>query len=95
MRGLIGVIHLLPLPGDPGHRGGGFAVAYERARADAEALVRGGVDGLIVENFGSAPFVKGTGHERIPASKRPRWPTSPCLQAAMSRSGSTARATTA
>jgi membrane complex biogenesis BtpA family protein len=67
MRGLIGVIHLLPLPGDPGHAGGGFAAAYERARSDAEAMVRGGIDGLIVENFGSAPFVKGTGQERIPA----------------------------
>lgn len=69
MRGLIGVIHLLPLPGDPGYRGGGFGAAYERARADAEALVAGGIDGLIVENFGSAPFVKGTGHERIPAQQ--------------------------
>ncbi len=69
MRGLIGVIHLLALPGDPGYRGGGFAVAYERARADAETLVRSGIDGLIVENFGSAPFVKGTGHDRIPAQQ--------------------------
>lgn len=67
LRGLIGVLHLLPLPGDPAYREGGFAAAYARARADAEALVRGGVDGLIVENFGSAPFVKGTGHDRIPA----------------------------
>jgi membrane complex biogenesis BtpA family protein len=67
MRGLIGVVHLLPLPGDPAYAGGGFEPAYERARTDAEALVRGGVDALIVENFGSAPFVKGTGHERIPA----------------------------
>jgi hypothetical protein len=69
MRGLIGVVHLLPLPGDPGYRDGGFAAAYARAQADAEALVRGGVDGLIVENFGSAPFVKGTGHDRIPAQQ--------------------------
>jgi uncharacterized protein len=65
-RGLIGVVHLLPLPGDPAHAGGGFAAAYERARADAEALVEGGVAGLIVENFGSAPFFKGTAGERIP-----------------------------
>jgi membrane complex biogenesis BtpA family protein len=66
VRGLIGVVHLLPLPGDPGHREGGFAAAYERARADAEALVAGGVSGLIVENFGSAPFVKGTAGDRVP-----------------------------
>jgi membrane complex biogenesis BtpA family protein len=69
MRGLIGVIHLLPLPGDPAYREGGFAAVYARAQADAEVLVRGGIDGLIVENFGSAPFVKGTGHDRIPAQQ--------------------------
>lgn len=69
MRGLIGVIHLLPLPGDPAYREGGFAAAYARARADAEALIRGGIEALIVENFGSAPFVKGTGHDRIPAQQ--------------------------
>jgi len=66
IRGLIGVIHLLPLPGDPAHQSGGFAAAYERAQADAEALVSAGVDGLIVENFGSAPFVKGCAGDRIP-----------------------------
>ncbi len=66
VRGLIGVVHLLPLPGDPAYRSGGFAAAYEQARTDAEALVEGGVDGLIVENFGSAPFVKGSAGDRIP-----------------------------
>lgn len=65
-RGLIGVVHLLALPGDPAHREGGFAAAYERARVDAEALVEAGIDGLIVENFGSAPFVKGCAGDRIP-----------------------------
>lgn len=34
--------------------------------ADAEALAAGGVDGLILENFGSAPFARGTGQQRIP-----------------------------
>lgn len=65
-RSLIGVVHLLPLPGDPAHREGGFAAAYTRARTDAEALVSGGVSGLIVENFGSAPFVTGSAGDRIP-----------------------------
>jgi membrane complex biogenesis BtpA family protein len=65
-RSLIGVVHLLPLPGDPAHREGGFAAAYARAREDAEALVSGGVSGLIVENFGSAPFAKGNAGDRIP-----------------------------
>jgi hypothetical protein len=66
VRGLIGVVHLLALPGDPAYAGGGFEAAYARARADAEALVSGGVNGLIVENFGSAPFVKGCAGDRIP-----------------------------
>ena len=68
---LIGVVHLGPLPGDPGlgssSGSGSFEAVYDRARADAEALVGGGMDGLIVENFGSAPFVKGTRGERVPA----------------------------
>jgi len=66
-RGLIGVVHLLPLPGDPASPlGADFGPAYALARSDAEALVRGGVDALIVENFGSAPFVKGDAANRIP-----------------------------
>jgi membrane complex biogenesis BtpA family protein len=65
-RGLIGVVHLLPLPGDPAYRQGGFAAAYAHARADAEALVAGGVTGLMIENFGSAPFVTGSAGARIP-----------------------------
>lgn len=67
VRGLIGVIHLDPLPGDPRYRGdGGFAAVEARALADGESLVRGGVSALILENFGSAPFVKGTSGNRVP-----------------------------
>ena len=69
IRGLIGVVHLLPLPGDPGARRAGvssFAEVYARARADAEALAAGGVSALVVENYGSAPFVKGSAGDHIP-----------------------------
>jgi hypothetical protein len=66
VRGLIGVVHVPALPGDPMHGGEGFGAAREHALRDAEALVTGGVDGVIVENFGSAPFEKGTGVQRIP-----------------------------
>jgi membrane complex biogenesis BtpA family protein len=52
---LIGVVHLLPLPGAP-TKGPGMAAVLERARTDARALMAGGVDALIVENFGDAPF---------------------------------------
>jgi membrane complex biogenesis BtpA family protein len=46
---------------------GGFSTAYATALADAQAIADGGGDAIIVENFGSAPFVKGTGGDRIPA----------------------------
>jgi len=66
-RGLIGVVHLPPLPGDPLHAGDeGFAGVERRALEDAAALARGGADAIIVENFGSAPFPKGTEGQRIP-----------------------------
>jgi len=68
MRGIIGVIHMPAMPGDPAFAGtNGFAGVQRFALHDAEALVEGGVDALIIENFGSAPFVKGTEGERLPA----------------------------
>jgi membrane complex biogenesis BtpA family protein len=66
IRGFIGVVHLPPLPGDPLYAGGGFDGAEERALQDAEALAEGGADGIIVENFGSAPFFKGSPADPAP-----------------------------
>ncbi|MEM3833000.1 MAG: BtpA/SgcQ family protein [Thermoprotei archaeon] len=53
---VIGVIHLLPLPGSP--RGQSFDSVLKRAVSEALILEEGGVDGLIIENFGDAPYVK-------------------------------------
>jgi uncharacterized protein len=55
---LIGVVHLSALPGAP-RFGGDLDVVLELARSDARALVQGGVDALIVENFGDVPFFPG------------------------------------
>jgi membrane complex biogenesis BtpA family protein len=55
---LIGVIHLGPLPGSPGWAGD-LAALEAAALADALAYLRGGADGLIVENFGDVPFWRG------------------------------------
>ena len=66
IKGLIGVVHLGPMPGDPLALGQGFADMEKRAHEDAAALIGGGADGFIVENFGSAPFPKGTSGERTP-----------------------------
>jgi len=52
---LIGMVHLLPLPGSP-RWAGSMDEVLERARADARALVEGGMDGVLVENFLDAPF---------------------------------------
>lgn len=65
-RGLCGVIHLPPMPGDPRYVSGGFEGVLDCATRDAEALVAGGVDSIIVENFGSAPFAKGGPESRVP-----------------------------
>jgi hypothetical protein len=66
--GLIGVVHLPPMPGDPRHTGreGDFDAVRHDALRDAADLAEGGVDALIVENFGSAPFAKGTEGHRLP-----------------------------
>jgi membrane complex biogenesis BtpA family protein len=55
---LIGVVHLLPLPGSPRYGGSMDAVA-KRALADADAYAGGGAKGIIVENFGDYPFPPG------------------------------------
>ncbi len=53
------MVHLLPLPGAPRFTGS-MPDILARARLDAEALGAGGVDGIIVENYGDAPFYPET-----------------------------------
>jgi membrane complex biogenesis BtpA family protein len=50
------MVHLLPLPGSPGAATMTEVVAA--ALRDAERLAEAGFDGLVVENFGDAPFEK-------------------------------------
>src|SRR5438874_2601824 len=59
---VIGMVHLLPLPGAPRY-GGSLSVVRESMLRDAEALMNGGVHGLMLENFGDVPFFPG----RVPA----------------------------
>jgi len=56
---LLGMVHLPPLPGSP-RWGGSMAAVVEAARRDAGRLVEAGFDGVIVENFGDAPFLPGS-----------------------------------
>ena len=55
---LIGVVHLLPLPGSPKH-GGRLQPILDRALADALAYEKGGASAVIMENFGDIPFTAG------------------------------------
>ena len=52
---LIGVVHLPALPGAPNFAGDMLSI-LDFLSADTEALLVGGVDGIIVENFGDQPF---------------------------------------
>lgn len=63
-RPLLGAVHLLPLPSSP--NAAAMADVTARALADARAYARGGFDGVIVENFGDAPFHKGTPDDPVP-----------------------------
>jgi membrane complex biogenesis BtpA family protein len=64
---LIGVIHLLPLPGSPRY-GGSVPQVLDAATRDAAALSQAGFDGIIIENYGDAPFAKGpVGPETVAA----------------------------
>ena len=62
-RPLIGMAHLLPLPGSP-RWGGSIDEVIKRAMDDVRILAEEGIDGIIVENFGDAPFAAG----RVPAA---------------------------
>ena len=57
---IVGMVHLWPLPGAPGYSGYGMSTILGQAQRDAEALLEGGVDGLIVENMWDLPFYVGT-----------------------------------
>jgi len=51
---LIGVVHLLPLPGSPAPAA--LDAILARAVADATTWREGGADAVLIENFGDAPF---------------------------------------
>ena len=51
----IGVVHLPPLPGSP-RWGGDMGRVLDQAEREGLILEHGGVSGIIVENFGDAPF---------------------------------------
>src|SRR5439155_17262093 len=59
---VIGMLHLPALPGAPLNRMPLSAIRDAMLR-DAEALAKGGIHGLMIENFGDVPFYP----DRVPA----------------------------
>jgi len=52
---VIGMVHLQALPGAPGYCGD-LEKVYQAALADLKALIEGGANAVIVENFGDVPY---------------------------------------
>ncbi len=67
---LVGMLHLLPMPGAPRYRADqGVEAAYEQALREARLLTAAGFDGLMIENGWDIPFVppEEIGHETTAA----------------------------
>jgi membrane complex biogenesis BtpA family protein len=57
-KAVVGMVHLLPLPGSAGW-GGSMDGVLSRATLDARTLVDGGLHGVVVENYGDVPYFPG------------------------------------
>lgn len=58
---VIAMLHLAALPGDPGYDGAaGIAAIVDRAKEELEALQSGGVDGVMISNEFSLPYLTKT-----------------------------------
>ncbi len=60
---IIGVLHLKPLPGSPHYTS--FDDVIEHAIKNARKLEEGGVDAILVENYGDRPYFQRAGSETI------------------------------
>lgn len=56
---IIGMVHLPPLPGSVGYTGYGMQAIIDFAVRDAQRLVEGGIDAIIVENMWDLPYAVG------------------------------------
>jgi len=63
-RFLLGVVHLRALPSAARHAS--MAAVLREALRDGVTYARGGFDGLVVENFGDAPFHRGSVADPVP-----------------------------
>ncbi|MBR0461456.1 MAG: BtpA/SgcQ family protein [Erysipelotrichaceae bacterium] len=54
---VVGMVHLLPLPGSVGFCGD-LDKVYKAAEKDLKALIEGGCNAVIIENFGDVPYAQ-------------------------------------
>lgn len=65
---IVGMVQPPPLPGSPKYDGRDISSIVKQAVQDAKALENGGINGLIIENLGDAPYLKtNVGPETISA----------------------------
>lgn len=64
---IIGCIHLLPLPNTPYYQEGDYDRSIEKALRDAEALIKGGADGCLIQGIdgGIFPSTDDTDYARV------------------------------
>ena len=61
----VGMIHLAPLAGSPAYARRGTKQILDAALRDQRALEGGGVNAVLIENFGDTPFAKTAPRETI------------------------------
>lgn len=62
---VIGVVHLMSLPGSPLYSGASLREISEKAVKNARIMADNGINGLIIENFGDKMFLKTVGPETV------------------------------
>lgn len=62
---VVGMVHLLPLPGSEEYDGQGLAPILDRAVSEARALADGGMDAILLQNTGDLPPSPQGGPETI------------------------------
>lgn len=63
---VLGLVHLLPLPGTPLYTEGGLARAQEKVKRDVAALVEGGAQGCLVQSVDKIyPSTDDTDYARV------------------------------
>ncbi|OLS01496.1 BtpA/SgcQ family protein [Tissierella creatinophila] len=70
-KAIIGMIHLMPLPGSPNYSPTDYSMKMiiERATEEAKIYEEAGIDGIQIENYWDQPFIRGEeiGYETVAA----------------------------